>query len=539
MPSKINGCPVEDRYTLQDFSSRQDSITKKISDSGEHLGLDSFFSEGIPFDSVTSKNVACKIVDTIVFLSNNSDQEVLHVYEFGAGLGILAANILDLLSFYHLDIYKRIKLHISDISQCKLDELKGLPALKKHESQLVYQVCDLISPSFEPFEKPLLVYHSYLFAALPVRHLIMSQGEIYEVLVKASIHSELVVVDTEGDAPKNLDATEIKRFCEREAENISPFFARRLSPFINEEYDIVPLDTRGIGSEELAVLRSWVAHANPKEMEFFNFHYLAIKSTLELMKNLPQDAAYLSIDIGESHLVQEKQCIELLSKYGPYTYYPFSFSAMTYCAKKLGIDCQLQAQFAFSKSNVACLMSNTRDNPQYHYHFDKVFRNSQPEYYEKMRHTFKSIKNNREFSDLLSSWPELHKSYLFWLGLARMMIGKNLYDAAIQCLNHAVEQSNGLSTTAQLLLAEVYERAGLMNKALNACEDLCMNHTVVDEVAFIKLCKHYENGEEFEKLIFTIKRWIKCTRRNMVTEQIDMLNHAIDRSKQDHSVVFE
>ncbi|TQV69951.1 hypothetical protein FKG94_22630 [Exilibacterium tricleocarpae] len=523
---------LSSRYMIQSYVPRQQSVAVKISNSGDRFGLDSFFTENIPFDSVTSRVVAAQLVDTIVFLVERipkNAEEKLHIYEFGAGLGILAGNVLDIMRNFHTSLYDRVVLHISDISASKLHELERLPAFVEHRDHVIFQVCDLITPVFSPGEEPLLVYHSYLMAALPVRHIIMVEGAPYEALIKTTVPADLELIDTELEVPRRLGAIDIRKRCEQPTASLSPLLMRRLCPFIREEVKMIPVSESDMSADEKDFLREWLAYTQPREMKFFNFHYLAAVSTLNLARALPPGAGYVVIDIGEEKLIQEGLCIDLLSRYGLYTYYPFSFQLLEFCAKKSGLDYNVQNEFSYSNGNVVGFLSNTRDNGDYVYHFDKVFRKSNPGFYDKMRGKFEAVNSNEAFDTFCCAWPELQKSYLLWLGFARTMLCKKLYDAAITCLENALRDSQGLSLTAKTLLAQTYEHKQEPSRAIALYEDI-YRHSPYHEPTLRALCRHYLGEREYDKMIGVLKAWIRSTRENTVDRQVLMLMRALKQT---------
>ena len=57
---------------IQPFVPRKNSLSARIGAYADHWGTSGFFSEKIPFSTVTSREIATKLIDIIVFLEQQN-----------------------------------------------------------------------------------------------------------------------------------------------------------------------------------------------------------------------------------------------------------------------------------------------------------------------------------------------------------------------------------------------------------------------------------------------------------------------------------
>lgn len=118
---------------IQPYSSLFETPRVQISrEAYENSGIGIFSAEKIPFANRTGPEFAQNLVDLFVARvkslqkSDRSFSNGIHIYELGAGTGILAKRVLDLLKNNHPKIYRQIVLHVSDISKETVAQLKAL-----------------------------------------------------------------------------------------------------------------------------------------------------------------------------------------------------------------------------------------------------------------------------------------------------------------------------------------------------------------------------------------------------------------------------
>src|SRR3989344_4301813 len=109
---------------IQPFLSRQKTVRAKISNEAwNYRGLSVFNVEHVPFSDSTSswfaKNITKLLLNRLAQLAwqGRKLKDGIHIYEFGAGTGVLSKRVLGILKREHPTIYKKTTLHISDISK--------------------------------------------------------------------------------------------------------------------------------------------------------------------------------------------------------------------------------------------------------------------------------------------------------------------------------------------------------------------------------------------------------------------------------------
>ena len=100
---------------IQPFSSRFETPRVQLSNEAfTNTGINLFFSEKVPFADRTglrfAKNIVNLFEERIGKLKKKKGK--IHIYELGAGTGILALRILDYLKSRNLSLYQQIVLHL-------------------------------------------------------------------------------------------------------------------------------------------------------------------------------------------------------------------------------------------------------------------------------------------------------------------------------------------------------------------------------------------------------------------------------------------
>ena len=104
------------RIQIQPCVPRFESIKTEINNNVHHWGMSSFYMFKVPYGFSQSRSSCLTILSYIVKIAKNKPHQPLHVYEFGAGMGLLAAAVLAAIKTDHPEIYNRLTFHISDIA---------------------------------------------------------------------------------------------------------------------------------------------------------------------------------------------------------------------------------------------------------------------------------------------------------------------------------------------------------------------------------------------------------------------------------------
>ena len=172
--------------------TRSDSLRARLSQAAWSSGIETFFVHAIPFSYSTGKAFACRIARLMAFALHRCCERraappLFHVYEIGAGLGVLALHVLDLLREHHPDLYSRLLFHVTDASASTLERIQSLGVLDDHREHVRFEVVDALRPKFGHGEEPAFVLQSYMVDSLPARHIEISGGEVFELLVRTRI----------------------------------------------------------------------------------------------------------------------------------------------------------------------------------------------------------------------------------------------------------------------------------------------------------------------------------------------------------------
>ena len=68
-----------------------------------------------------------------------------HIYEFGAGLGLLAKQLLDFLQKLNKPLYQETQLSLIDSSQSLMDQIQDLGILNAHQHHIHYENESILS----------------------------------------------------------------------------------------------------------------------------------------------------------------------------------------------------------------------------------------------------------------------------------------------------------------------------------------------------------------------------------------------------------
>lgn len=266
------------------FQSRHKTPRYKLNlEAFENSGIEVFATEHIPFEEKTNKLFAKKIVDLIVLQNPKSN---FNIYEFGAGTGILAKNILDILKAKHKSIYKITILHLSDYSKHTVKQLKNLDEFKVHKNHVKFYVSDLID--FEFKQKADFVYFTNLLDSLPSKHIKIKNNKIFEVKIKTKINPDAVVMDISKYPPEKIVGENIKKLFKNKKKR--KLLAPQLLTTIYEKSKDFPIENKD--------LKIYVNTLNKNKNYIFNYSETGHKFFKNILNNLNKNGLVLFSDFG-------------------------------------------------------------------------------------------------------------------------------------------------------------------------------------------------------------------------------------------------
>jgi len=325
---------------IQSYSSLFETPRIQLSrEAFENSGIGIFSSEKIPFADRTGPAFAQNLVnlfsDRVKSLQNQgrSFPEGIHIYELGAGTGILAKRILDLVKTKHPNIYFQTILHVSDISKPMIDQLKLLNDFKKYSGHISFEIIDAIKPHFT--YRPLLIYFTNLIDSLPYqRQILIKEGQIFEFQVQTSLKMDAQIIDATSYPPRILEEKEIAQLLS------SPNLKRRLIlthqilPLLEEEGKFTSLDEiTNMNPEERTDLTKLAASQNKTQPFVFNYSYPARTAIQRTIRGLDTGGFIFFSDFG---ITSREHKPVLYLQCGSVTYFAVDFPSFLQIAQVAG-----------------------------------------------------------------------------------------------------------------------------------------------------------------------------------------------------------
>ena len=286
---------------VQPFVSRFETPRVKISNEAfENSGIEIFSSERIPFSDRTGPKIAQNLTKMFVSRVQNLQKSShdFHIYELGAGTGILAKRMLDLLKTNYPNIYSQTKLHLSDISMPALTQLKMLKDLKTHSSHILFEVIDALNPKFS--HKPLLVYFTNLIDALPHnRQILVKNGQIFEFQVQTTLKKDTQIVDATSYPPKILEGNKITDLFSPNNIKRRIILAPQILQSLEEKSRFVPVDeVSNMTEKERGDLKNLVKSKDNGAPFVFNYSYPARLAIIKMIRELEKGWFIFFSDFG-------------------------------------------------------------------------------------------------------------------------------------------------------------------------------------------------------------------------------------------------
>lgn len=515
---------------VQPFSSRQKTVRAKISDEAwNYHGLSVFNLEHVPFSDSTSawfaKNITELLLSRLTQLKQSGRElrEGIHVYEFGVGTGVLSKRILDILKIEHPKIYKKITLHISDISKPAIEVIKNTDIFKEHEEHVSFEVMDATKPTFK--KKPILVYHSYLLASLSPRHIHLKDGNLYEIQIETSIAEDAQIIDGSNLPPKTLNSREIIKILFSENVEKRLLLAPQILNQIIEKTRLVPIDSiEDISSKELEDLKSICSQI---EGEFaFNYNFLARKSTREILENLDQDGLLLISDFGRTFLTSGE--VSLLTKYGIILAFSVDFPIIQYIAKDLNLNHTLTShqpghtqQLLIDKSkdhNVADIFTKL---------FAKDYTRSINVFLEKA----KNAVNGKKLVNLYDALPEDVKDYPqlidYFTGLLLKTKG---YNEVIKYTDRTLIEYPHLASSTYQRRGVAFQNLGHPSLAEKDYK-MAIKLSEYDPISYALLTDLHTFQTRYTEALEAAKLYLKYSRKNDYPETLQTIRQIREKLK--------
>jgi len=311
-------------------------------------GIATYFIENIPFEYSTSRLFADQLtqfyIKTLPAPTSKNDHH--HIYEFGAGMGMLAKHVVEALkqkSQHHT--LPQFTLHASEYSQAQIDDINRYGFLKNHGDCIQLDLISALEPQFSQ-GTPNWIYLSYLVAALPARQICVIDGVIYERYIEASLPEEAVITDATQFPPKVLNADDIIALIQGKDQSKIHYLIPLISPLIQENEILIPLqETNDYAIGEAQLLKDFVAQNISQKGNYkFNFPYQWLKAMQTMTEALAEEGTLVIFDFGFNTLQDNIEWIRLFGKFGTSQYTSVSFPLLKWVAEKQGCHVELTSQ---------------------------------------------------------------------------------------------------------------------------------------------------------------------------------------------------
>ncbi|MGE4169411.1 MAG: SAM-dependent methyltransferase [Candidatus Margulisiibacteriota bacterium] len=228
---------------VQSFVPRPESVRAHLAQLTWKKGTDAFFTQKIPFAGRNGPAFAEKIAKAIAAVAAQVEDAQYHVYDLGAGMGLLSRFALDALAKDYPGVYAKLVWHLVEGSQAMVDQWAQSPQFADHREKLRFEIANVMDPDWQLPEPALFCLSSYLWDALPTRHVVVRQGRFFEIVVQTEWIAEPVVVDVSRPEPKPIPMDELVALLADFSNPKTQLLAPQLAAVIQETYTEVPVET--------------------------------------------------------------------------------------------------------------------------------------------------------------------------------------------------------------------------------------------------------------------------------------------------------
>ncbi|MGE4170501.1 MAG: SAM-dependent methyltransferase [Candidatus Margulisiibacteriota bacterium] len=321
---------------LQPFASRPHSLREQASRNSWQFGIDTFFTQEVPFSSRNSPVFAKQLVGLFADVAKTIPDETLHVYELGAGLGLLGRYFLETLESDYPDLYAKTCLHLTESSAETLQHWAQDQRLTRHDTHIRLENVDFLT--FSPDHPIAFCYSVYVLDALPTRHIGVNIGQICEILVKTELKEGATVLDTTQDPPTPLSPQALHDLLQ----NPSDFRARALAPqwvpALSETFGLMAMDDLPYWTEEDKIwVRQFVENSGLKGPISFNFIPALADHFKHIEAALHPNGLYCVADFGRTEL-GNLDMAQLFTPFGTTLFYGLNYPLLNFLTQQLGFS---------------------------------------------------------------------------------------------------------------------------------------------------------------------------------------------------------
>lgn len=524
---------------IQNYTTRYSSIAYKIHRLVSESGPGYFFSEQVPFSIRNGSVFASRLVDYFVehVVPKYDSKPQYIVYEFGAGLGMLTYFFLRLLKANHPDIYEKTQCVVSDGSRDIVGRLSGYNIWSDFGDHISFDVVKAVSLKIK--KKPIFCFSSYLLDSLPVRHLKVSKGDLYEVFVQTELDDSVRFFDTAVFPPQKMDQTKIAFSDFESLVSVNPSFVNQLSGQLKETYKIKKIKELPYWSKEAVdKLYAYIKQCDIKDGIYFNYSDYWFRHIDAVLGSMESGGSYLISDFGFSNSISYTSADSLVSRYGNMAYFSVNFSSIleymgskNYYGMMTNRPMDQTQELVISKEKFE---SKTCD------FFDTQFTELGYEGISDFIEWFMLLKSvdSDEVDERFEALSEYEKEdYYLLKTIILRLFQERAWPRAMPYIQKMFTLYKQLAYDAQLILAWMGQSTGEYDTGMECLEQVLLI-SPNDSVVFGSMASLYFLKGDLEKAEKCMKHSISLLRPGNLDQQIYFLLKLFEKSKDDQQLTL-
>lgn len=285
---------------------RHQSLMTQLSSWMWDWGLSTFYMERLPFSGRNNKAFADKLCDFYLELVKTrfTERSIYHIYDLGAGLGLLSKHFLDQLKLKAPDIYQKTTVHVTDSNKIMIQQLQEISLFYEHAERIQFTVCDAINFTVNPKEQPVLIYSSYLLSSFPITHIERQNPDqnfdCYEIQLESKITAP--ILDTTCYPPRLLSADKINALISGSDTKRKKALAPRVKSHVTENPVTIPIQKSSLSQTDRDELQSFLKEHPTAEPIRFNYPQHLSTHIKHILTALAPDGVYFASDFGAFQL---------------------------------------------------------------------------------------------------------------------------------------------------------------------------------------------------------------------------------------------
>jgi tetratricopeptide (TPR) repeat protein len=325
--------------TIQEATPLSDSIRYQLSDITWQWGETAFFSEKVPFSGRSNPKFASHLSKLYQAHINALPSELptYHVYEFGAGLGLLSKHFLDHLKETAPEIYKKTILHVTELSSSTVKKLQEISIFYDHIDQVRFQTMNATNISFDETQKPIFAFSSYLLSSLSTKLILSKNNKLEELYVKTSLPEDSKIIDTTTYPPQILNTNQIKTLLEKNDTTTLKIIGTKIKKILQEEYITININNSNLTTKSKDEITSFATNKDINNNSYFSFNTALKKHIKQVTDGLAENGVYFVSDLGKPTLNTTNFKL-LLANYGGTASTCLSFPQFKTITSALNLD---------------------------------------------------------------------------------------------------------------------------------------------------------------------------------------------------------